>query len=185
MKTNVTLGLLAATVWVFSSGVWGVEGEGGRRGEGRRGAHHGPHHAKGGPLKGLIEHKKEWGLSDEQVEKLEKLMKDSKDEAEKVHEKMSEAHQNLRKSAHGDEVNEAAITAAAADLGKAIAEMAQFRKKQKEKLSGILTEEQLTKLQEKHEEMRRRFEKGEGDHGRRGRGGPPGKGRGEAPEKEF
>jgi protein CpxP len=120
----------------------GIGGPGrGMRGPGPRGF--------GGPMGDLglrgIE------LTDAQRDQLRTVMESHKQEFETVRTKLREAHQGLAAASNGETVDEAAIRARTTALASAMADEAILRAKVRIEVNGILTAEQLQKLQERRQ----------------------------------
>ena len=121
----------------------GGPGRGGPRGGGPRGV--------GGDL-GL----RGVDLTDAQKEQLRAITDSHKAEFEQVRTKLREAHQALATASDGQTVNESAIRASSTTLATALADEAILRAKVRAEVQGILTAEQLQKMQERRAEMLKR-----------------------------
>ena len=95
-------------------------------------------------------------LTDAQKEQLRSIMESHKEEFEQVGAKLREAHRGLAAAADGQAVDEAAIRARSTTLASALADEAILRAKVRAEVQGILTAEQLQKMQERKAEMQKR-----------------------------
>ena len=95
-------------------------------------------------------------LTDAQKEQLRSIMESHKQEFEQVGAKLREAHRGLAAAADGQAVDEAAIRARSTTLASALADEAILRAKVRAEVQGILTAEQLQKMQERKAEMQKR-----------------------------
>ena len=95
-------------------------------------------------------------LTDAQKEQLRSIMESHKEEFEQVGAKLREAHRGLAAAADGQAVDEAAIRARSTTLAGALADEAILRAKVRAEVQGILTAEQLQKMQERKAEMQKR-----------------------------
>lgn len=97
-------------------------------------------------------------LTDAQKEQLRTIMESHKQELEQVRTKMREAHQGLAAAVDAQTVDEATIRARSTTLATAMADEAILRAKVRAEVQGILTAEQLQKMQERKAEMQKRRE---------------------------
>ena len=97
-------------------------------------------------------------LTDAQKEQLRGIMESHKQEFEQVRTKMREAHQGLAAAVDAQTVDEATIRARSTTLATAMADEAILRAKVRAEVQGILTAEQLQKMQERKAEMQKRRE---------------------------
>ena len=97
-------------------------------------------------------------LTDAQKEQLRSIMESHKQEFEQVGAKLREAHQGLAAAVDGPSVDESAIRARSTTLATALADEAILRAKVRVEVQGILTAEQLQKVQERKAEMLKRRE---------------------------
>ena len=125
--------------------------------------HHGPFGGGDGPggpglLRELIgEH---LGLSDQQREEIHALMESHRDEADTLHGDLAEAREALADATHSDELDEAAIRAAAARVAEREVEAIVFRARVTQEIKSVLTPEQqaeLRQLRQRRQELRGRM----------------------------
>jgi protein CpxP len=123
-------------------------------GAGRAG--HGPRGGRGfgGPMAGL--ELRGVDLTDAQRQQLRTIMESHKQEFEQVGARLREAHQGLAQAVDGQTVDEATIRARSTTLAAALADEAILRAKVRAEVNGILTAEQLQKIQERKAEMQKR-----------------------------
>ena len=120
------------------------------------GPHMGGRRGPGGPLgdlglRGL-------DLSDAQRDEVQKIMESHKAEFDQVRAKLRDAHQAVAKATDAGTVDESAIRATTTALASAMADEAILRAKVRSEVNGILTAEQLQKVQERKAEMQKRRE---------------------------
>jgi Spy/CpxP family protein refolding chaperone len=173
---GVVLLVACLSAWAFAQpgrGEWG-RGRGpmghGRMHRGGRGTGQGP------GFWIILRLKEKLELSDEQVEKLEAI-KDEIQEQFKAGAEAVKAKRNALREAVESGASEAAIRAAAVEVGGALGEQVVLRVSTKGKVDAVLTDTQKTKLKELREqraELRKQW-RGEGERrtgeGRRGRRG--------------
>lgn len=110
--------------------------------------------AFGGPRKGpgcrigmILKMKEELGLSDTQVQQLEALKGEVKEQMKTGQEAVKAKREALQEAVKAG-AEESAIRAAAAELGKALGDQAVLKVSTKAKIDGILTEDQKSKLKD-------------------------------------
>jgi Spy/CpxP family protein refolding chaperone len=150
----------------------GPAGQGGGRGQGMMGhgmmgpggpgMRGGPGGPAGFPLREL-------GLTEAQHEQVKAIMESHRDEQKAVGDKMQAARKALHAAITADAFNEAAIRAAAVEIGAAEGDAAVLQAKIHGEVIAILTPEQLKKAKELRAEMENRMKEGRG----RGRGMRP------------
>ena len=95
-------------------------------------------------------------LTDAQKEQLRSIRESHKQEFEQVGARLREAHQGLATAVDAQTVDEATIRARSTTLATALADEAILRAKVRAEVQGILTAEQLQKMQERKAEMQKR-----------------------------
>jgi len=131
-------------------------------GPGFRGGPGGPFGMGGFPLRGL-------DLTDAQREQVKAIMESHRDEQKAAGDKMMAARKALHEAIAAETFNEAAIRAAAGEVGAAEADAAVLQAKIHGEVFAILTPEQVKKAKELRSEMENRMKEGRG----RGRGMRP------------
>jgi periplasmic protein CpxP/Spy len=121
----------------------------------------GPEHGRRGGPRGFGGPMGDFGLrgidlTDAQRDQLRTIMESHKAEFEQAGAKLREGHRGLAKAVEATSVDEAAIRAASTALASAMADEAILRAKVRVELNGILTAEQLQKLQERRAERQQR-----------------------------
>lgn len=134
-------------------------------GPGMRGGPGGPLGIAGLPLRGL-------GLTDAQREQVEAVMDSHRDEQKAIGERMMTARKALRDAVEADAFNDAAIRAAAAEVGGVEADAAVLRARLRAEVFALLTPEQVQKVKDLRSEMESRMKDGRG-RGLRPRPLPP------------
>jgi Spy/CpxP family protein refolding chaperone len=115
-------------------------------------------------------------LTEEQGEQLRQLFADQRDATEEIRQQIEAAHDRVQQQVDAEQLDEAAIREAAAELSTAQTEMFLSRAQTNQQLRQILTAEQyedLIRMRERHHKrMQRhpgRFHDGQGHHERGGR----------------
>ena len=116
-----------------------------------------------GPGRLIDEHADELGLDEETREAIQRIVDDSRQDAEGFREELHALHDAMRTLLSQDEPDEAAVMQQAETIGKVETEMHKHRLSTLLAIRALLTPEQRAELTRIREEMR-----GEG----RGRGGP-------------
>ncbi len=116
-----------------------------------------------GPGRLIDEHADELGLDEETREAIQRIVDDSREDAEGFHEELRALHDAMRTLLSQDEPDEAAVMQQAETIGKVETEMHKHRLSTLLAIRALLTPEQRAELTRIREETR-----GE----RRGRGGP-------------
>lgn len=133
--------------------------------------------ARGGPamktgcvVGRILKLKEELGLSDSQVEQLEALKGEIKEQMKTSREAVKAKREALQEAIKAG-AEESAVRAAADELGKALGDQAVLRVSTKAKIDGILTEDQKSKLKElKGRRAKGKSKAGEFAKGRKGPG---------------
>lgn len=125
-------------------------------GPGFGGPHMGGRRGPGGPmgdlgLRGL-------DLTEAQRDQVQKILESHKAEFDQVRARLRDAHEAVAKATDAGTVDESAIRAATTTLASAMADEAILRAKVRTEVNGILTAEQLQKIQERKAEMQKRRE---------------------------
>jgi Spy/CpxP family protein refolding chaperone len=95
-----------------------------------------------------LEHRKELGLSDAQVKRLEALAEQGRPDHARMMQQMRAIHQEIRQATSGDQFNEAAVRAAFDRMGKLHTEMGVAMLRTQHQTRQVLTAEQRARLQE-------------------------------------
>ena len=127
----------------------------GQGGPGMRGGPGGPFGMAGLPLRGLE-------LTDAQREQVRTIMESHSADQKAVGDKMIAARKALHEAIAADTLDEAAIRAAAAEVGAAEADAAVLQAKIHGEVFAILTPEQVKKAKELRSEMENRMKEGRG-----------------------
>jgi protein CpxP len=153
-RVLVAAGLVAAlaaggTAIAVAQSPQGGPGSGGPHMGGRRGGPAGPMRDLG--LRGL-------DLTDAQREQVQKIMESHKAEFDQVRARLRDGYEAIAKATDAGTVDESAIRATTTTLASAMADEAILRAKVRSEVNGILTAEQLQKVQERKAEMQKRRE---------------------------
>jgi periplasmic protein CpxP/Spy len=95
-------------------------------------------------------------LTDAQKEQLRAIRESHKQEVEQAGAKLREAHRGLAEAADAQTVDESTIRARSTAVATAMADEAILRARVRAEVQGILTAEQLQKMQERKAEMQKR-----------------------------
>jgi len=133
----------------------GMMGQGGPGMRGGPGGPGGPFGMAGLPLRGLE-------LTDAQREQVRTIMESHSADQKAVGDKMIAARKALHEAIAADTLDEAAIRAAAAEVGAAEADAAVLQAKLHGEVFAILTPEQVKKAKELRAEMENRMKEGRG-----------------------
>ena len=135
----------------------GMMGRGmmGPGGPGMRGGPGGPFGMAGLPLRDL-------DLTDAQREQVKAVMESHREEQKTIGDRMVTARKALQAAVAADTLDEAAIRAAAAEVGAVEADAAVMQAKIRTEVSALLTPEQLKKAKELRSEMENRMKDGRG-----------------------
>jgi Spy/CpxP family protein refolding chaperone len=98
----------------------------------------------------LFDLRDELGVTDDQRDAIHAILRDHRDELRPAVKALVEKHQTLRTAVLADEADEAAIRAAATELGTSIGDAAVVASQVAKEVKAVLTPEQLTRLREFH-----------------------------------
>ena len=96
-----------------------------------------------------LEHRKELGLSEAQVKRLEALAEQAKPDHARMMQQMQALHQEIRQATSGEQFNEAAVRAAYGRMGALHAEMGVSMARTRHEARQILTPAQRQRLEER------------------------------------
>lgn len=156
----MTRNRLSATLGVATLALTMVCGAAEAKGRHHGGPGDGPRGGRGfgGPDRGIHHAMAELDLSDDQKQQLAEIRDEQRADRREQHDQMRAARQALDEAIHADTVDEGAIRAAAKALAELEADMAVARARSFQKLKGILTSEQVAKLEELKSQREARLE---------------------------